>query len=120
MAYPVSQEIVDKIIASIDKRLLLFGSDGLVYETYTEIQVCRSNAGFYAGRLFVNEEGFTYPGSKESDYRMTREEVENLIKEFESGDLRNYRFREENTLMYRSFKIEIGEADNGSKTTPQD
>jgi hypothetical protein len=33
---------------------------------YSELQVLKSAAGYYIGRLFTDEEGFTQPGSRES------------------------------------------------------
>lgn len=47
---------------------------------YGELQVMQSNAGYYIGRIFHNNDGFEEPGSRESDYFATKEEAEEALK----------------------------------------
>ena len=35
-------------------------------EGYSDLQVLKSAAGYYIGRLFTDNQGFTQPGSRES------------------------------------------------------
>jgi len=45
---------------------------------YGNLQVCKSGAGYYIGRMFHNPEygGFMEPGSRESGYYPTKEEAD--------------------------------------------
>ena len=43
-------------------------------EGYTDLQVLRSPAGYYVGTMYVAEDGFTEPGSRDSGYFKTRKE----------------------------------------------
>lgn len=47
---------------------------------YTDLQVLRSNAGWYVGTLYNNPEGFQEPGSRDSGYFATKEEAEAELK----------------------------------------
>lgn len=44
--------------------------------TYTDLQVCRSNAGYYIGTMFTTKEGWQEPGSRDSGYYRTAEEAQ--------------------------------------------
>jgi len=46
---------------------------------YSKLRVLRSNAGFYLGRIF-SEYGLEYPGTRESDYFKTKEEVVQAVR----------------------------------------
>jgi len=62
---------------------------------YGELQVCRSSAGFYIGRVFHDAAGFGYPGSRESDYYRTTIEAQTALDENTFS-----RFCLENEFMY--------------------
>lgn len=47
---------------------------------YTDLQVCRSNAGYYIGTMFVGDDGFIEPGSRDSGYYRTKEEAETALQ----------------------------------------
>lgn len=64
---------------------------------YGPLEVCRSNAGDYIGRMW-RQNGWSEPGSRESDYVSTREEAENMLK---SGDFS--RDCVENDFMYSEY-----------------
>lgn len=56
---------------------------------YTDLQVLRSNAGWYIGTLYNNyrEDGtlqFQEPGSRDSDYFATEEEAAAYLKDIET------------------------------------
>lgn len=53
---------------------------------YSDIQVLKSNAGFYLGTVFVDEDGFKEPGSRDSDYYTTKEEAEAALRVYQSLD----------------------------------
>lgn len=62
---------------------------------YGPLEVCRSAAGYYIGRIFHDTMGYEEPGSRESDYFWTKEEAETALKEgFEWRDCG------ENTYLY--------------------
>lgn len=48
-------------------------------ESYFELQVLRSAAGYYVGTLHTDENGFTEPGSRDSGYFGTRQEAERYL-----------------------------------------
>lgn len=52
---------------------------------YTEMQVLKSNAGFYVGTMYNNPEGFEEPGSRDSGYFATREEAEQELSDIMGG-----------------------------------
>lgn len=58
-------------------------------DNYTNLQVCKSAAGFYIGTMYNNPEGWQEPGSRESEYFATRGEAEEALKE-ESWDQRRH------------------------------
>lgn len=66
---------------------------------YGPLQVLKSNAGYYIGRIFHNDEGYDEPGSRESDYYETKEEAQ--------YDLENncFDFRDcpENIMLYSEY-----------------
>ncbi len=43
---------------------------------YSDLQVLQSAAGYYIGTVYENPEGFTEPGSRDSDYFKTKEQAE--------------------------------------------
>jgi hypothetical protein len=47
---------------------------------YGVLEVCKSGAGYYIGRIFHNKEGYMEPGSRETDYYKTKEEAENALQ----------------------------------------
>lgn len=48
---------------------------------YSELQVLSSAAGYYVGTTYTDpEDGFTEPGSRDSDYFRTHEEAERYLK----------------------------------------
>lgn len=52
---------------------------------YSDLQVLQSGAGFYIGTTYTDPtDGFTEPGSRDSDYFATREEAEKYLKAVES------------------------------------
>ena len=53
---------------------------------YTELQVCRSNAGYYIGTMYNNPEGFQEPGSRDSHYFTTKLEAENYLDKLNKGE----------------------------------
>lgn len=62
---------------------------------YGPLQICHSNAGYYIGRMFYDYQGYTEPGSRESDYFSSEEEAKKALKEgFEWRDV------PENRMMY--------------------
>lgn len=58
---------------------------------YTELQVLRSNAGYYVGTMYrnVEENGQVWeePGSRDSDYFRTREEAQRFLDTVEACNL---------------------------------
>lgn len=48
-------------------------------ELYSDLQVLRSNAGFYIGTIYNNPEGYQEPGSRDSGYYPTREEAQKAL-----------------------------------------
>ncbi|SDR37162.1 hypothetical protein SAMN05443245_5191 [Paraburkholderia fungorum] len=49
-------------------------------DSYTELRVLRSAAGYYVGTLHTDEDGFTGPGSRDSDYFRTSQEAERFLR----------------------------------------
>lgn len=49
-------------------------------EGYSELQVLRSAAGFYVGTLHTDADGFVEPGSRDSGYFGTRQEVQRYLE----------------------------------------
>lgn len=49
-------------------------------DSYSELQVLRSAAGFYVGTLHTDEDGFVEPGSRDSGYFGTRQEAERYLQ----------------------------------------
>jgi hypothetical protein len=47
---------------------------------YSDLKVMRSEAGYYVGTEYVNDDGFVEPGSRESGYFKTREEAEKELE----------------------------------------
>jgi hypothetical protein len=48
-------------------------------ESYSELQVLRSAAGYYVGTLHTDENGFEVPGSRDSGYFGSRSEAERYL-----------------------------------------
>lgn len=48
---------------------------------YTELQVLKSGAGYYIGRLWEEEDGYAEPGTRESGYYLTHECAEQAMKD---------------------------------------
>lgn len=47
---------------------------------FSDLQVMQSGAGYYIGTIYTDpKDGFTEPGSRDSDYCATREEAEKLL-----------------------------------------
>lgn len=65
---------------------------------YGPIQVCKSNAGWYLGRIFYSNEGYNEPGSRESNYFASKELAESALQ---SKDFA-YRDAPENIFLYES------------------
>jgi hypothetical protein len=55
---------------------------------YGPLEVCRSAAGYYIGRIFHNIIGYDEPGSRESGYFATKNEAEVALK-IEGFEYRN-------------------------------
>jgi len=56
-------------------------------DSYSELKVMKSPAGYYVGTTYHNSEfGFDEPGSRDSGYFRTEEEAAAMLKTFESGD----------------------------------
>lgn len=55
---------------------------------YSDLKVMQSAAGYYIGTTYTDpKDGFTEPGSRDSDYFRTHEEAEKYLKMLESeGD----------------------------------
>ncbi len=53
---------------------------------YTEMQVMKSNAGYYVGTYYNNPDGYQEPGSRDSGYFATAEEAEQELKEIIAGN----------------------------------
>jgi hypothetical protein len=47
---------------------------------YSEMQVLRSNAGYYVGTMFTTPEGWEEPGSRDSGYFRTEEAAGAYLK----------------------------------------
>lgn len=45
-------------------------------DAYTEMQVCRSAAGYYVGTMYNNPDGYQEPGSRDSGYFATEEKAQ--------------------------------------------
>ena len=53
--------------------------------TYSDLQVLKSNAGYYIGTIFTHNgkempEGFTEPGSRDSGYFLKKEKAEEFLE----------------------------------------
>jgi hypothetical protein len=48
---------------------------------YGPLEVCKSAAGYYIGRIFYGHDGLMEPGSRESGYFATKMEAETALKE---------------------------------------
>lgn len=46
---------------------------------YSDLQVLQSNAGYYVGTTYTDEDGFTEPGSRDSGYFRVREDAEDFL-----------------------------------------
>ena len=47
---------------------------------YSKLKIMKSAAGYYyLGREYTGEDGFVWPGSRESGYFKTREEAEKML-----------------------------------------
>lgn len=54
------------------------------YKLTEELQVLKSNAGFYIGTLYYDEEWDCYfPNSRETHYFATQEEAENYFEQMQ-------------------------------------
>lgn len=42
-------------------------------EGYSDLQVLKSNAGYYIGTIYTGHDGFREPGSRDSDYFGTKD-----------------------------------------------
>lgn len=47
---------------------------------YSELQILQSNAGWYIGTVYNNPDGFQEPGSRDSQYFLTKEDAEEFMK----------------------------------------
>ena len=47
---------------------------------YSDLKVMKSAAGYYVGTVYINDDGFVEPGSRESGYFKTREEAEKELE----------------------------------------
>lgn len=48
-------------------------------DSYSELQVLKSAAGYYVGTLHTDENGFTEPGSRDSGYFRTKSEAQTFL-----------------------------------------
>jgi hypothetical protein len=46
---------------------------------YSDLTVCRSAAGWYIGRVYVDPDGWEMPGSRESEYYPTLTDAEDAL-----------------------------------------
>lgn len=46
---------------------------------YSDLQVLRSNAGWYIGTIYTDKDGFQEPGSRDSEYFPTKEAAEKAL-----------------------------------------
>jgi len=57
---------------------------------YSELQVMKSPAGWYVGTVYHGEFG-DEPGSRDSEYYVTKEAAERCLERFEAGNVVGYR-----------------------------
>lgn len=50
-------------------------------ENYTDLQVCKSAAGYYIGTMYNNPDGYQEPGSRDSVYFPTRALAEQALED---------------------------------------
>jgi hypothetical protein len=55
---------------------------------YTDLQVMRSAAGFYVGTVYVGEDGFQEPGSRDTCYVPHKEQAEKMLAILEDANTR--------------------------------
>lgn len=53
---------------------------------YGELEVLRSNAGYYVGTMYNNPEGFQEPGSRDSGYFHTEQEAARELQIIKKGE----------------------------------
>lgn len=69
----------DKNVAMKSPIVLTVEKDPKTAARYSDLQVMKSNAGYYIGTIHTDEEGFQEPGSRDSDYYPTREEAQKAL-----------------------------------------
>lgn len=47
---------------------------------YSNLQVLSSAAGYYVGTIYTHPEGWSEPGSRDTDYFNTRDEAETALR----------------------------------------
>jgi hypothetical protein len=61
--------------------------DGTNEQHYSDLQVLRSNAGWYIGTVYTDPtDGFKEPGSRDSDYFPTREAAQLELDKINRGE----------------------------------
>lgn len=56
-------------------------------ESYSDLQVMHSGAGYYVGTIYTDEDGFQEPGSRDSCYFPTKEAAQKYLDEIERGNI---------------------------------
>lgn len=46
---------------------------------YSDLMVMRSNAGYYIGTMYHNPDGYDEPGSRDSEYFLSREAAQSAL-----------------------------------------
>jgi hypothetical protein len=64
-------------------------------DSYTDLQVLQSGAGYYVGTMYHDKEGnYDEPGSRDSRYFKTKEEAATWLSDLEAGrPVEEQRFR---------------------------
>lgn len=76
--------------------------------TYTKLEVIRTPAGYYIGRIFNGDDGIVEPGSRESEYFPTSQKaLKALMKGFEWRDVA------ENRHLYDRHKYRVRSQEEG-------
>jgi hypothetical protein len=53
---------------------------------YTDLQVLRSNAGYYIGTMYITEGDFEEPGTRDSSYFSSKQAADKFLAELEAMD----------------------------------
>lgn len=55
-------------------------------EEYSDMQICKSPAGYFIGTIYSNPEGYTEPGSRDSHYFLDEASAQLYLEQVESAE----------------------------------